>query len=231
MTACNSGPWRARRPFAVVACVLLAAVLAQDARAADLNDPRLDAVASVIADHDVHVWCENNYADWSTDALGYTFDPAYTHTVWIHPWVCRTLEDQLNGGVYADDSMGFPKGTPVALMALAESVHTLVHESVHQIGGSYSDCTTADESCEARTECKALTLDAWVVTRFFGIPATVRHETTIRITRREAIHGRRRVTHVLVRTSTAVPNPELDAFEAFVWQFHRTLPPQYQGSC
>jgi hypothetical protein len=223
----------ARHKTAVFLALFLLALAAvqQDARAADVNDPRLDAVASSVAGHDVHVWCEDDYGKWEVAALGYTYDPAYTHTVWIHPWVCRTLEDQLNGGVYPDDSMGFPKGTPVIMMALAESVHTLVHESVHQIGGQYSDCTVADKSCEGRTDCKALTLDEEVVTRYFGVPATVQQQTTKWVTHRTKVHGRWRATHVMVQILTTVRNPDLDVFKAYIWQFHRSLPPQYRDGC
>jgi hypothetical protein len=205
----------------------------ESAHAAEVNDRRLDVVASSIAGHDVHVWCEDDYADWNMAALGYTHDRSYTPTVWIHPWVCRTLEDQLNGGVYPDDSMGFPKGSPVIMMALAYSVHTLVHEAVHQIGGQYSNCgvTAGDLSCEGRTDCKALTLDEDVVTRYFDVPATVQQETTTWVTRRRNVHGRTRVTHVLTQTSTTIRNPELDVFHTYIWLFHRGLPPQYQGDC
>ena len=207
--------------FIVLAAAIFAVVFlcARTAAAADNPSPTLDAVATSVAGHAVHVYCENDPAQWTHQgAWGFTYSPQYVNTVWIHPWICETLHDRLDG-------------KPVTLNAIAMAIHVVVHESVHQRGGVFADCNGADLSCEGRTDCMALTLDPGVAETFFSYPRTVTTMVKKTVTKTVKKKGKRvRVRHI-VSVPWTVPSQDMLDIQWYWTQMHRGLPVEYQGGC
>jgi hypothetical protein len=191
---------------------------------ADRPNATLDNIASEIAGHPVHVWCEGNPADWQTSAMGWTLPPQYGHTVYVMPAVCDYLQRLLDSST--DRSL-------MALNWIAISVHTLVHESVHQIGGEYADCYAAgptDQGCEARTDCKALSLDEGVLVKWFGYGPTLAHgwKMVAKVVRR---HGHKVRVMKRVNFTVMLEHPDLAQILSYTVMLHEGLPPAYQGVC
>lgn len=196
--------------MALAVAIAAALIGAQAAPAADNPSPVLDRIASQIAGHDVHVYCEGDPNAWDGgSAWGYTEPPDVDHIVHLHPWICSTLHDRIDG-------------KPVALNAIAMAMHTLTHESIHQRGGVYADCNGVDESCEGRTDCEALQEDD-ATSAEFGYPKNIVTKTHRRVRRH---HHWRVIT--IVKTQ---PNNDLNLIEWYQRQMHDSLPPQYHGDC
>jgi len=199
-----------------------------NATAADNPDPRLDAVASAIAGHPVHVWCEGDYAEWHSAAIGWTTPPEFGNVVHIHPWACNGLHQILDGAE--------PNTTALPLMLAADSIHVLTHESVHQRGGQYADCygwyggDPNDASCEGRTDCEALALDR-ATALALGVPATAPQQALRYKTVRRKAHGRWRRVRVAYLVWVSTPNWALEQYTWYQRQYHNGLPPQYLGPC
>jgi hypothetical protein len=198
---------------------------------ADTGDPRLDAVASGIAGHPVHVYCEDDLAEWAgfyTAALGFTYAPETGNTtVWVHPYVCGFLHKMLD-----EAASNPPDSNDYPYMGIAQAVHVLTHESVHQIGGQYADCyvVPGDASCEGRTDCRALELDRATAVAL-GVPATVPQRAERLRAVKVRVRGKVRRVYRRYYVTVRVPNPVLDTLRWHEVQMHDGLPPQYLGPC
>jgi hypothetical protein len=177
------------------------------AKAAEYQDPRLDAVASSVAGHPITAHCYQGAGEWNATEVqsGLTFETdGFTFVgrdqyVNLAPRVCDTLEALLKLG---PDAVG-PFWAGLA-------IKVLIHESVHQRG-------ITDEGV---TDCAALALVKQYAVSSFGYAATVKQTVY-----RKLKNGTYR------RTVRTVPNPQLAALYASALAWHRALPASYQGSC
>ena len=208
---------------AILGLVALAfAATAATASATLQHDPRLDAVATDVAGFPLTVYGEDDPAAWAADAAGgASSDPTgFTYldrpVVYLSPPMWAALESVEGSGV----TLPFSIDVPLAIL-------TLIHESDHQ------RLHSADEG---RVEACAIAAFPSVLSRDFGIPATV---TT---TRRRVVYSRRRVkvhgryvTRRVARTvSTSVPsaNPIYALLVQEAQEIYATEPPPYStGVC
>lgn len=193
------------------------AVLAPSvARAGDWHHSLLDAVASDVAGHPSYVYCEDSWPEWYyfgfSQNVGGVTAPGRTLWVFVNPRQCETLQALANhedvGSYYA-----------------ASALLTLVHEAVHQRGGVYAN--PADPAVEGLTDCTAIPLIPSIVSRFFGIPATISQSYSVTLSKR--VKGKL-VRWVEIRFRQ-VPNPWMSMLVRDVLRWHRIKPAQYQGNC
>jgi hypothetical protein len=201
------------------------------ARAAEVPNALYDQVATEVAGHPVHAWCENDPVAWrametavgygpTEEADGYTYPPdftAYAPVVFIAPAPCAALTGLETGQ------------PPFDAWATARGIRTLLHESVHQRGGIFDTDPAGTFLYEGRTDCEAVRLMPTYVPRF-GIAPTV---TTVVVThhrKRVHKHWRRWTT-----TQTVVqPNPLYDEVLKDAQLQHDSVAksaPQYKGDC
>lgn len=204
----------------VLAVAVLALTFAGTATASNWPHAQLDNVATTVAGHPVNVWCESSWADWihTGDTFGedwsylYGFTFQSTPVVYVNPAVCGTLHAML-------------AGSDVGTFHASVAILALAHESVHQRGVVN----------EGDTDCTALPLVPGLAADFFGVPRTVTRTRIVRYTRTVV----RRLSGRLVRikvpalrtTQVSIRNPYLDELAASALAWHRSAPPQYQGTC
>jgi hypothetical protein len=155
------------RLIVFIAALVAMFALAGIASAADWPNGTLDQVATQVAQHPVHVYCEDDYTEWrlfenafDVDLNGFTFPlggnvyPFAPNTLYLGPEVCGTLHVLVQYGV--GDAGPYWAGLAVL---------TLVHEASHQRLRSLD---------EALTECTALKLVPSVLSSFVAPTVTVK---------------------------------------------------------
>lgn len=210
----------ARNLISVVFAVL---ALAPVASASDWHDNTLDAAASSIAGHTVPVYCEDSWIEWynvfraDQNVAGFT-NPSRSPWIYVSPSQCSSLHALVN---HED----------VGTFYAATSLLTLAHEAVHQRGGEFANCTSANSGCEGRTECAAIPLVPTLVTQFFGIPPTVTEQYTVPVIKKRKV-GKRviRYTTTVVRYRS-VSNPWLARLATDVQRWHQIKPDVYRAFC
>jgi hypothetical protein len=209
--------WKTKA-LALAACVLAVAAIPAAASAANQPDSRLDAAASYVAGRSVSVWCESSAADWihAGDAhsedwsgvAGFSYPlagPPYDSWVFISPEQCHTLQLLLAN----------PGTGDVGPAEASLAVHTLVHEATH---------LALHSGDEHLVDCTALTHDADVATRFFGIPQTDQQVRYLPVRRNGHTVAMRRVVQ-------SVPSAYLARFNTWDQAWHNNAPAPYSGAC
>ncbi|HXG76859.1 MAG TPA: hypothetical protein VNJ53_09845 [Gaiellaceae bacterium] len=208
------------RAIACLVTVVSSLVLAGTATAADWPDGRLDAVATAIAGHPVHVFCEADQGAWNAHFYNrgqapwsvFGFTSLGSPVVYMSPDVCLHLHLLLD--------FGWLEGG-IAKSALA--VMTLTHEAIHQRG-------IGDER---ETQCLTLQLVGQVAQEYFGLSPTVTVQQPTIVTKSKVVRRKGQRIVVTYRTtelrSVEVANPAVQRFDEWVLAWHRTLPAPYQG--
>lgn len=231
--------------LAVIGAALL---IAPAAHADNSPHPVLDAVATAVAGKPVTVYCENSWYDWimffadqGIDGSGINgFTSLSRPVVYVSPRQCETLHALIN----REDV-----GTYYAATALL----TLVHEAVHQRGVAdegMADCTAlplVPQLAASHFTIPATVAAQRIVTTQEQQIVTVDEQRVVTTSRRVRRNGKwvtvkesRVVTVPVQRTITVnvssvvteqVANPWLAQLAMDARRWHRSKPPEYQGSC
>ena len=213
-----------------VALVALAfAPVASAASSGEKPHPTLDAVASDIAGHHAHVWCEDNEYDWweAMERLGN--EPALTElygfvlrddraTAYLSPRICLALHQALASGYRSLDPTQF-------VLAL----FTLVHESMHLRG--HDD--------EAVANCLTLQVLGRVAVTHFGFRRLERYSSARRVRRLVRVSVKRgprralvlRPAYRYVRAYRSRTDRDFELLLRLAWEVHRNSPAHYQTAC
>jgi hypothetical protein len=231
-----------KKVLLVVATVVAAAWLASGAAAAQKqlwSDLKVDAIASDIAGVSVRVEGEDDWNEWASSVgpddpfsvAGFTFPFAgpssiFYHRLFVSPDYWRALADAANYG---------PKHSS-DLYRTATAIFVLTHEAFH------FRLFSLDEN---RVNACALQAIPSVLTRHFGLSATIAQTTSTPTTRTVRVkylvqvrgHQVRRYRNKLVTryapTTTTIPDPTFTEILADVQDIYRNgQPSEYNtGTC
>jgi hypothetical protein len=203
-----------RKLMVLLAAVLVALAASTAATAGDWPNATFDAVATEVAGHPVHAYCEDSNWDWEslTHSVGiaggdlYGFAPYGGNVLFVSPLICESLHIALEIG-YQD----------AGLAHFSRALLVLIHESMHSRG-------IVDEG---EADCTALPLVAPMAVKYFKVPQTV---SQLRVVTRFRKVGKKRVK-VQVVVQQQVPNPDLARLQAWAKAWHDAAPPAYRGNC
>ena len=191
--------------LALITWLLLVAtiIVVCNARAADVNDPTLNGIATLAAGKNVNVHCETDALAWDKQ-IGTVYSGKYRGVevrgyawagqadVFIGPDICVPLLNA-QAGPYA-----------AGLRPLAAALQVLLHEAMHSKG----------ETGEAAAECQSLALLPTYL-KFVKVPDKV-------------VRFYKKAGRWLPKT---VANPDKAVMLQYAQWVHSRLPAEYQGGC